>query len=100
MLPALLRTAASYSTVLLVFPWLCGQLDANQPTNLCTSIPRQHIPQVANAASVYVQRPGLARKFKAEVLAEGKVRNRAWEVWLLLRVYCWHQMEGRWETQG
>lgn len=33
------------------------------------------LPQVSNATAVYVRRPGAARKFKAEVVCDGKVRK-------------------------
>ena len=33
--------------------------------------------QVSNATAVYVRRPGLAKKFKADVMAEAKVCDLA-----------------------
>ncbi len=36
---------------------------------------------VSNATAVYLRRPGLAKKFKAEILAEAKVRRFDWHIY-------------------
>ena len=58
-------SGASFSTVANATPSLCI------PPGRRLVLTNSHV--VSNATAVYLRRPGVAKKFKAEVLAEAKV---------------------------
>ena len=53
----------------------CRRLMYPPPPSAMPPCPPVPFPQVSNATAVYVRRPGMAKKFKAEILAEAKVRT-------------------------